>query len=110
MVDQAAPSTPLKAAVTLEGKVLDMEVDTGASLSLISEATFKSLWDASAAPALQESTVKLRTYTEEEIAVLGCILVTAGTNGQQARLPLLDVAGSGPSLLGRDWLAKLRLD
>ena len=109
MVDQAAPPTPLKTAVTLEGKVLDMEVDTGASLSLISEAAFKSLWDASAAPALQESTVKLRTYTEEEIAVLGCILVTAGTNGQQARLPLL-VAGSSSSLLGRDWLAKLCLD
>ena len=110
VVDQDAPSTPLKTAVTLDGKVLDMEVDTGASLSLISEATFKSLWNASAAPALQESAVKLRTYTGEEIAVLGSILVTAGTNDQEARLPLLVVAGSGPSLLGRDWLTKLRLD
>ena len=79
VVDQAAPSTPLKAAVNLEGKVLDMEVDIGASLSLISETTFKSLWDASAAPALQESTVRLRTYTGEEITVLGSIQVTART-------------------------------
>ena len=42
--------------------------------------------------------------------MLGSILVTVGTNGQQARLPLLVIAGSGPSLLGRDWLTKLCLD
>ena len=68
-----------------------MEVDTGASLSLISETTFKTLWDADTAPPLQQTEVKLRTYTGQEICVLGSIMVTAETKGQQARLPLLVV-------------------
>jgi hypothetical protein len=50
-----------------------MEVDTGVSLSLISETTYKKLWEANALPELQQTTVKLRFYTGEEIGVLGCI-------------------------------------
>ena len=29
---------------------------------------------------------------------------------QEEQLPLVVVAGEGPSLLGRDWLSKLKLD
>ena len=35
--------------------------------------------------------------------------VTAQGNGEEARLPLLVVEGTGPNLLGRDWLSRLRL-
>ena len=64
-----------------------MEVDTGASYSLISETTVKALWDANDAPPLRQTEVKLRTYTGQKIRVLGSITVTAETPGQQARLP-----------------------
>ena len=87
-----------------------MEVDTGASLSQISETTFKVLWDADTALPLQQSEVKLQTYTGQEICVLGSIMVTAETQGQQACLPLFVVKGNCPNLLGRDWLAKLHLN
>ena len=56
------------------------------------------------------STVKLRTYTGEEIGVLGCISVNVHSNEQEAQLPLLVVKGKGPSLLGSNWLTKLRLN
>lgn len=49
-------------------------------------------------------------YTGEEIRVLGSIVVTAETKGQQARLPFLVAGGSSPSLMDHDWLAKLHLN
>ena len=96
--------------VKLDGKELSMEVDTGASLSLMSETTYKKLWESDTLPELQQTAVKLRTYTGEEIRVLGCINVKVQSKEQEAHLPLLVVKGNGPSLLGRNWLTKLRLN
>ena len=84
-----------------------MEVDTGASLSIISEKTYSSLHNA---PQLQSTEARLRTYTGESLPVLGSITVTVHHNNQQKTLPLLIVQGEGPSLLGRDWLEHLQLD
>jgi len=44
----------------LDGTPLRMEVDTGASVSLISESKFRQLWPSR---PLESSTVRLRTYT-----------------------------------------------
>ena len=41
---------------------------------------------------------------------MGCCNVNAEYNGQYAQLALLVVGGSGPTLLGRDWLSQIRLD
>ena len=49
----------------------------GASLTLISKSTFNKLWDAQEAPNLQSTTSKLRTYTGENIEVLGVANVNA---------------------------------
>ena len=42
--------------------------------------------------------------------MLGSITVTVDYQGQQEEPPLLVVKGSGASLLGRNWLQKIRLD
>ena len=110
VVQQQSSSTPLRSTVKLDGKELSMEVDTGASLSLISKTTYKKLWESDTLPELQQTAVKLRTYTGEEIRVLGCINVKVQSKEQEAHLPLLVVKGNGPSLLGRNWLTKLRLN
>jgi hypothetical protein len=64
----------------LDGCVVDMEVDTGASVSLISENTFKTLWRGR---SLQPSSVRLRTYLKETIPVVGCtnVLLNVDYNG-----------------------------
>ena len=85
-----------------------MQLDTGASVSIISETTYKSLW--SQPPKLSPSNVKLHTYNGEAIAVLGSLEVEVVYKHQRARLPLLVAKEKGPSLIGRDWLQTLRLD
>ena len=77
---------------------------------MISEETFYSLWLTQARPKLQASSVKLYTYTTEAIKVLGSIQIEVTYKTQVKALPLLIVAGEGPSLLGRNWLMELRLD
>ena len=87
VVEQQAPSTPLKTTVALDGKEVHREVDTGVSFSLISETTFKALWDAETAPPLQQTEVKLRAYTGRKVYVLGSIMVTAETMQVSESLP-----------------------
>ena len=45
-----------------------MEIDTGASVSLISEKTFDQVWTEK---ELKVSSVKLRTYTGQTLEVKG---------------------------------------
>ena len=99
---------PILVTVFLNGQIIEMQLDTGASVSIISETTYKSLW--SQPPKLSPSNVKLHTYTGEAIAVLGSLEVEVVYKHQRARLPLLVAKGKGPSLIGRDWLQTLRLD
>ena len=88
-----------------------MEVDTGASVSVISETTYRSsLWTDKERPPLRDSTARLRTYTGEPIDVLGEIVTDVKYRTQKKQLKLLVVRGDGPSLLGRDWLMELRLE
>ena len=53
---------PVKATVTIDGVQLQMEVDTGAALSLISKATYSKLWPAGQGPQLRKPAIRLRTY------------------------------------------------
>ena len=102
-----AHSPPILVQVKLDDCLVSMEVDTGASMSLMSEATYGELWPGR---VLQPSQVRLQSYSKETIPVVGCCYVNLEYKGQTAKLPLLVVAGSGPTLLGRDWLGQVRLD
>ena len=88
---------------------MEMEVDTGASVSIMSEEKFQQ-FQGSTSVTLQPSKAKLFTYTGEAIGVLGSTEVTVEHNQQVATLPLIVTKGTGPCLLGQNWLAKLRLD
>ena len=87
-----------------------MEVDTGATLSVISEQTYKTLFNTTSAPRLGASTAQLKTYTGEEIKVVGQTTIEVSHKDQAKKLGLLVIAGTGPSLLGHNWLSQLQLD
>ena len=97
---------PLTCEVIIEGSPLVMEIDTGAEVSIISEGTRQAIF-----PELQpvKSNVLLKTYTNEVMAVVGELQVKVQYGEQTENLNLIVVSGRGPSLLGRDWLQKLRL-
>lgn len=102
---------PLMVTMNVNGKDVSMEVDTGAHFSLISESTYRTLWPRDE-PRLLPIDIPLQTYTGEKLSILGSIEVNVkyAFQAQQYLLKLLVVAGSGPSLLGRDWMSHIILD
>ena len=56
---------------------------------------------------LEPSSVRLQTYSKGPLTVLGKVNVQVEYEGQNATLPLLVVKGSGPLLLGHDWMSAL---
>lgn len=99
---------PYVVNLSLNDAPLQMELDTGAALSLISESTYKKLWKVP--PKLKPTTTRLRTYSGHPLTVLGTIQVKVNYEKQQVVESLLVVKGSGPSLFGRDWLGDIKLN
>ena len=85
-----------------------MQIDTGATTTIMSKSTFSSLWQTP--PPLANCSLTLKTYTGELIPVVGEASVLVSYRGQSKQLPLVVVDGAGPPLLGRDWLQHLKLD
>jgi len=106
---QASPAAtkPLVVEMIINGQTLPMEVDTGSAVTLVSEHTFKSKWPNT---SLQSSSVKLKTYSNEQLRVVSQFEAKIKYSDQSARLPLIVVEGNGPSLFGRDWLLQFRLN
>ena len=99
---------PIYIDVSLNGAEHTMELDTGSARTIISENTYRNLWNKP--PKLLTSEVCLNTYTNELVKAVGELDVVVQHNGQDKVLPLLVLPGNGVSLLGRNWLGELRLD
>ena len=50
------------------------------------------------------------TYTGEKIPIYGTVDVWVSARGKSTELPLTILSGSGPTLLGRNWLNSINLD
>ena len=100
----------LVTTVAINDTILTMEVVTGASQSLIGETTFQRLRTETDLPPLHPTTTQLYIYTGEPLVILGSVSVPVTYQDQAKSLELIVVQGDGPSLMGRDWLEKIRLD
>ena len=89
------------------GIPLEVEVDTGASLSLVAEDMSLCHW---ANRELQQFQFRLCICSSEPLEVMGSMRVRLRHGGQDFNLPLPMVKENGPSLLGRDWLKYLRIN
>ena len=104
---------PYRVEINLNGFSTSMGVDTGEAATIISEETFKKISQGNSAQRKLEkkpTQVKLRTYTGESVKVLGTVDVVVLYEGQQKELSTLIVEGSGPNLLGRNWLKDVKLN
>lgn len=95
---------PIKVPLVINGKLHDMELDTGAAVTIISENKCKELFPE-AQP--RKSPILL---TGERLSVVGDLDVQVQYEEQTNKLVLTVVTGDGPSLLGRNWLQHLRLN
>ena len=98
---------PYKVVVEVNGKSLNMEIDTGASVSLISTATKDTFFPT---VNLAKTGMSLSTYTAQPIQVLGKMHMSVRYQGYVGWHDLYVVEGVGPSLFGRDWLARIKID
>ena len=104
----ASRSKPYCVNIKVNGQDVKMEVDTGASVTVINEQTFRQTLKST--PKIQPSDANLHTYTGEEIKVVGVIQVPVEYNNQKEILKAIVVAGKAPNLLGRNWLEKIKLN
>ena len=102
-------SSPITISLTLNGFPATMELDTGASYSVMGESIFRSIMGDSV--TIEDcSDISLRTYMGEVLPLVGKVTVSVAYKSQVVSLPLLIVKGEGAALFGRNWLEHIRLD
>ena len=88
---------------------LKMEVDTGTNVSVISASIFSAYakWNGL---ILNISEMQLSTYNRSSLPVLGKAEVTVTYGNQFVTDKIVAVQGGNHTLLGRNWLLKLKVD
>ena len=97
----ARSTSPYSVWVRIEDVKLRMKVDTGAAVSVVSSKTWEKL---QLKVPLCKSDVILKTYTNEIMKVIGEAELNVTYEHDKHLLR------NGPSLVGRDWLGKIRLN
>lgn len=105
-VDGVSRVPPYEVRVMLNGMSIAMQVDTGASFSLMNERT----WRALGSPSLVPPPLKLRTWTDAPVALLGRTTLRVQYKDIGRDLDIFVAKGKGPNLLGRDWFAPLNFN
>ena len=109
VVEEEENDSPIIVDVTMNGQQIAMELDTGAPVSLMNYDDYKKYFEHL---PLLEATRGFHGYSGTPLNVAGKILVDVEYRGQTASLPIF-VTRAGrytPTLLGREWLRKIRLD
>ena len=86
---------------------LKMQVDTGATVSVVSEKIYESKLSHF---TLRKTDILLKTYSGDLIPLLGQMTLPVTYENQIITLPLIVVKGDRPTLMGRNWLKKLKLN
>ncbi|CAI5660563.1 unnamed protein product [Oreochromis niloticus] len=95
---------------TLQGhsQVLELIVDTGASVSILPEAIYKEHF---APCALTEPKVKLVTYAKGDLPVIGCLQASVRVANNDRKVPgSFFIVKDGSPLLGLDLIKALNID
>lgn len=97
--------------LNLNSVPVEMVLDTGACITVMPDHMYYGKFHEGV--KLKCSNIKLKTYTNENIKILGEFDVSVDTGRDKQILPVVVIKGSGvgqPMLLGRNWMERLRLD
>ena len=92
-------SEPYSVNLLLNGVEIEMELDTGAALSVINEVTYNRLKDLPTCNPLRLAKQSLKSYSGHEIQLLGVMDATVRYDTKEKCLPVHVVAGEEPNLL-----------
>ena len=106
-ISQEKPETAIMIPLKVNGKECSMELDTGMSVSIMSEEAWEEHFPRI---PLEKSQVKLRTYTGETLDITGQAQVEVTYENQAAKVPLQLMKGQGPTRFGRNWLRDIKLN
>ena len=106
---EGSDTKPYIVSLSLNDAPLKMEVVTGGTRTIMSEKTYRILWKGKKRPELSPTKVRLRTYSNRQLFVLGTLRINVKYEAQQVGFDVLVVKGAGPSLLGRGWLKKIQI-
>ncbi|XP_049524460.1 uncharacterized protein K02A2.6-like [Dermacentor silvarum] len=95
---------PYLLTVEVCGHPISMELDTGASVSVMAGKLFERTFPD---VAIEASGVMLRSYSGQLSQVQGQAQVSVRFGDKEATLPLYLTKGSSPTLLGRNWIHAL---
>ena len=99
---------PYVVSVQLGNATVNMEVDTGAPRSTVSQYVYMTLLTDF---LLRNTDVTLLSYSGEKVPILGKISVPVKYSSNDEKvLDLVVEQGKRPALFGRDWLSQIRLD
>ena len=100
---------PIIVPVVIEGVALEMELDTGAAVSIVSCVDYLKYF---CHIPLSTTTRQLHVYSGSPLGVAGEITVKVKYNTQECQLPMLVVKADkqAPPLFGRSWLRVIKLD
>ncbi|XP_049275985.1 uncharacterized protein K02A2.6-like [Rhipicephalus sanguineus] len=99
--------TPIFVGLKINGALVEMELDTGAAVSIMPYKQFKQQVPSA---SCEPTDIVLRTYTGALVQPCGVAVVSVQHGEQTAKLPLYLVDQAGPPLLGREWLHTVQLD
>lgn len=88
----------------IEGKIVSMELDTGESVSIISEYEYREKFGEI---KLETDGLKLQYYTNETVNTLGHIQVNIKYKNKKFKGKWYVLKRQGPMLLGREWLKEM---
>ena len=91
----------------INGKVINMELDTGAGVSIISKQDFDKYFKDN---QLSETSLTLKTYSGESIHPIGYFECEVKLNHQTEVLNLYVLNNGGRPLFGREWLSHLNVN
>lgn len=95
-----------KVSVKIQGVHFMMEVDTGAPFSIMPLSVFQKY---NAFPPLQQTDIKLRSFTKHHLKIAGIVDVAVRYKSVDTKLPLLVVEQCSVILMGRHWIKELNV-
>lgn len=96
-----------KETLVVDNIPIDFTIDTACPVSVLPESLYNSR--LSHLP-LQPAQLKLSSYSQHVVPVLGCLQAPVQYQGENYSLPLYVTKGDDVALLGRQWLQCIRLD